>query len=85
MNEKSSTEQDVNLLFYQIENRIGSLDEHNKMAATSCSRTGDRGDSLCLTCVSTTRQRVHSCIIVSCLIPHAKTICVTGWPAWPTL
>ena len=31
-------QQDVNLLFYQIESRIGSLVEHNKMAATSSSR-----------------------------------------------
>ena len=51
-------QQDVNLLFYQIENRIGSLAEHNKMAATSHSSTG-RGDSLCNTRVSTTRQRVQ--------------------------
>lgn len=57
-------QQDVNLLFYQIESRIGSLVEHNKMAATSSSRLR-RGDSLCHTRVSTTRQRVqlYLCIV----------------------
>ena len=69
-------QQDVNLLFYQIESRIGSLVEHNKMAATSSSRLRRETPFVTLAC----QQHVSacSCIFVSCLIPHAKTIHDTG-------